>query len=96
MYWSKCCHECRAGLYKQLAELKNVVTEYRENPQQSAALRGPIIELLAAAGLEQDCPFRNPDGTPCPLSPAAAEKVADEAFAAYAGELNTYLQVHAF
>ena len=84
---------CRAGLYKQLAELKNVVSDYRENPEHNAALKGPIVELLAAAGLEQDCPFRGPDGSPSQLSPEAAEKVADEAFAAYAGELNTYLQV---
>ncbi|KAK9860393.1 hypothetical protein WJX84_011696 [Apatococcus fuscideae] len=83
----------RAGLYKQLAELKNVVSDYRENPKHNAALKGPIIELLAAAGLEQDCPFRNADGAPHQLSPEAAEGVADETFAAYASELNTYLQV---
>ena len=30
---------CRAGLYKQLAELKGLVAEYRENPEGNAALK---------------------------------------------------------
>ena len=30
---------CRAGLYKQLAELKGLVAEYRENPSGNAALK---------------------------------------------------------
>ncbi len=84
---------CRAGLYKQLAELKNVVSDYRESPAQNAALKGPIIELLAAAGLEQDCPFRNAVGEACQLSPETAAEVEDDAFAEYACQLNTYLQV---
>ena len=83
----------RTGLYKQLAELKNVVSEYRENPAQSAALKSTIIELLSAAGLEQDCPFHGADGQAQQLSPEAAAQVDDDTFAAYASELMTYLQV---
>ena len=30
---------CRAGLYKQLAELKALVAEYREDPDKNAALK---------------------------------------------------------
>ena len=30
---------CRAGLYKQMAELKALVSEYRENPSANAALK---------------------------------------------------------
>ncbi|KAL4859226.1 Acyl-coenzyme A oxidase [Chlorella vulgaris] len=47
----------RAGLYKQLSELKGLLSEYRENPEGSDALKGPILELLASAGLQEDCPF---------------------------------------
>ena len=32
-------HCCRAGLYKQMAELKALVSEYRENPVANAALK---------------------------------------------------------
>lgn len=49
---------CRAGLYKQLATLKGLVEEYREQPQANQTLRGPIVENLAQTGLDQDCPFR--------------------------------------
>jgi magnesium chelatase subunit H len=47
----------RAGLYKQLAELKALVTEYRESPERAFAYRVPIVEQLASAGLQKDCPF---------------------------------------
>lgn len=51
---------CRAGLYKQLATLKGLVEEYREQPQANHALRGPIVENLAQTGLDRDCPFKPP------------------------------------
>jgi hypothetical protein len=35
-----CCRR-RAGLYKQLAELKALVAEYREDPEKNAALKVP-------------------------------------------------------
>ncbi|KAK9800208.1 hypothetical protein WJX73_009512, partial [Symbiochloris irregularis] len=49
----------RAGLYKQLAEVKSLVAEFREDPEHNAALRGPIVENLRAAGLQKDCPLPN-------------------------------------
>jgi magnesium chelatase subunit H len=51
----------RAGLYKQMAELKALLSEYREQPEASEALKGPILELLASAGLQEDCPFADPE-----------------------------------
>ena len=41
---------CRAGLYKQLAELKNLLAEFREAPARNTALRMPIIQTLNASG----------------------------------------------
>ena len=38
------CH--RAGLYKQLAELKALVAEYREDPAKNAALKVCIFAVL--------------------------------------------------
>lgn len=40
----------RAGLYKQLAELKGLIMEYRESPQESASLKEPIVEALISTG----------------------------------------------
>lgn len=59
----------RAGLYKQMAELKALLAEYREQPEASEALKGPILELLASAGLQEDCPF---DGGPETAAAAAS------------------------
>ena len=43
-------HGCRAGLYKQLAELKSLLAEFREAPARNTALRKPIIQTLNASG----------------------------------------------
>ena len=44
---------CRAGLYKQLAELKGLVAEYRENPEGNAALKvSPAISSLITHTLD--------------------------------------------
>ena len=40
------------GLYKQLSTLKDLISEYRENPDANAALRGPILENLNLSGLQ--------------------------------------------
>jgi len=47
----------RAGLYKQLAALKELVNEYRESPDVSSSLRRPILDTLTTSGLTEDCPF---------------------------------------
>ena len=125
------CH--RAGLYKQLAELKALVAEYREDPAKNAALKVttvhvlsscywspslvphiggncmcdvghmdpdsqvPIVENLTASGLQEDCPFRAAStadsSSPAYLTAETVDAVDTEAFAEYAGRLNTYLQV---
>ena len=97
---------CRAGLYKQLAEVKNLVAEFREDPQRNTALRGPIVENLRAAGLQKDCPFRPASGAVASngharganktdqddLTAEAAMEVPVKEFAEYAGRLYAYLQ----
>jgi hypothetical protein len=56
----------RAGLYKQLAAVKDLVAEYREGgPEAGEALKGPIIEALNLAGLQQDCPYTENEGEGC-------------------------------
>ena len=82
----------RAGLYKQLAELKALVAETREAPETSAALREPIIELLSSSGLDSDCPFVDADGNAVTLDAAAAAALDDDTFQGYAFKLYGYLQ----
>jgi magnesium chelatase subunit H len=47
----------RAGLYKQLLELKSVLQEYKEDPEVNKPLQESIVQLLNAAGLQEDCPY---------------------------------------
>lgn len=97
----------RAGLYKQLAELKQLIAEYRENPKTSDVLKGPILELLASSGLQEDCPFdeaaaaaaedsksgSSGGGEKRVLGAEDAEGISTEAFSEYAARVYQYLQV---
>ena len=58
-------------------------------------VQGPIVESLLASGLQEDCPLELGEGggEKLELSAEAAEGIGTEAFAEYAGGLNTYLQV---
>ena len=48
----------RAGLYRQTAELRELLVEYREAPDANfLALAGPVFDLVASAGLDADVPF---------------------------------------
>ncbi|CAM9168634.1 unnamed protein product [Chrysoparadoxa australica] len=48
----------RAGLYKELANLKGVLSEYREDPETNASLRPIIVEQLENVGMYDDKPFK--------------------------------------
>ena len=50
--WYNCMGCCRrAGLYKQMAELKALVSEYRENPPANAALKVCFHASPSACGM---------------------------------------------
>ncbi|KAG1670953.1 hypothetical protein FOA52_011388 [Chlamydomonas sp. UWO 241] len=68
----------RAGLYKQLTLLKDLLSELRESPRTSDALRGPIIDALAQTGLQEDCPYEG-SLTPRAGGSAPAEATDDAA-----------------
>lgn len=86
----------RAGLYKQLVTLKDLLNEYKEDPVSNDSLRGPIVDTLNLAGLQEDCPYLpdplKPD-SPKFLRPDNVSEVDAEAFLVYAGKVYQYLQV---
>ena len=47
---------CRAGLYKQMAELKALVSEYREHPSANAALKVRLHAALASLDMHPAAP----------------------------------------
>lgn len=52
----------RAGLYKQLATLKEVLREFREDPVKNASLKPVIAAQLQQAGLYEDLPYSGEAG----------------------------------
>ncbi|MCC0176784.1 magnesium chelatase subunit H [Waterburya agarophytonicola K14] len=47
----------RAGLYKELIALRELIGEYREDTAKNSALREIICQKIVDAGLEKDCKF---------------------------------------
>ncbi len=46
----------RAGLYRELVALRDLIGEYREDPQRNEALREAILKKVSDTGLDADCP----------------------------------------
>jgi len=82
----------RAGLYKQLATLKELLAEYRDAPEANAALKPTIVDTVRSAGLEKDLPF-GPEGTSEAWTAETVDSVDDEVFTGYIERLYQYLQV---
>lgn len=78
----------RAGLYKDLAQLKELISEYREQPTANKGLRPVIAGILERTGMYEDCPFEGGK-----LTAEQAEAIEEERFNTYVAELNTYLGV---
>lgn len=47
----------RAGLYKELMALRELINEYREDTDKNQLLRQDIIQKIVDSGLYKDCPF---------------------------------------
>ncbi len=71
----------RAGLYRELIALRDLIAEYREDPERNAALREGILKQVTDSGLDADCP-----------APETAD-VNPEVFGAWLERLGTYLQL---
>lgn len=69
----------RAGLYKQLATLKDLLREFREDPVKNASLRPVIAATMQQAGLYEDLPFPSSgEGEGGVLTAEAAEELPAE------------------
>ena len=83
----------RADLYKELATLKDLITEYREDPQKNDVLRASICKKIIDAGIEKDCPFQEAKHLGIEFSLENARLFSKDAFVSYLVELYDYLQV---
>jgi len=83
----------RAGLYKELVTLRDLIAEYRDDPQANALLKEAILAKIADTGLDADCPFPEAKQMGIEFTPENARLFSNEAFHRYLITLYDYLQV---
>jgi magnesium chelatase subunit H len=83
----------RAGLYKELVALRDLISEYREDPQKNYVLKEGICKKILDTGLEADCPFLEARKLGIAFSPENIRMFSAHAFDDYLVRLYEYLQV---
>ncbi|MDZ8185613.1 MAG: magnesium chelatase subunit H [Nostoc sp. ChiSLP02] len=83
----------RAGLYKELMALRDLISEYREDPQKNYALKEIICKKIVDTGLDADCPFEDAKKLGISFTPENIRMFSSHAFEHYLVELYEYLQV---
>ncbi|MGB5900136.1 MAG: magnesium chelatase subunit H [Geitlerinemataceae cyanobacterium] len=83
----------RAGLYKELVNLRDLISEYREDPQKNALLKEAIFQKIVDAGLEADCPFAEGKKSGIAFTTENARLFSDEVLNPYFFKMYEYLQV---
>ena len=83
----------RAGLYKELMALRDLIAEYREDPQKNYALKEGICKKIIDSGLDADCPFSEAKKLGIEFTPENVRMFSDRAFNDYLVILYEYLQV---
>ncbi|MEH2455118.1 magnesium chelatase subunit H [Nostoc sp.] len=83
----------RAGLYKELVALRDLISEYREDPQKNYVLKEGICKKIVDSGLDADCPFEDAKSLGIAFTPENVRMFSGHAFDDYLVELYEYLQV---
>ncbi|NET85096.1 MAG: DUF3479 domain-containing protein [Moorea sp. SIO1F2] len=83
----------RAGLYKELVVLRDLISEYREDPEKNYALKEAICKKIIDSGLDTDCPFEDAKGLGIAFSPENAQMFSADSFNRYLVKLYNYLLV---
>ncbi len=83
----------RAGLYKELVALRDLIAEYREDPQKNYLLKEGICKKIVDTGLDADCPFEEARKLGIGFSPENVRMFSNHAFDDYLVGLYEYLQV---
>ncbi|MCT7958608.1 magnesium chelatase subunit H [Laspinema palackyanum] len=83
----------RAGLYKEMVLLRELIGEYREDTGKNSALREAIAKKIVDIGLEMDCPFAEAKKLGIDFTPETARMFSAEVLNAYFITIYDYLQV---
>lgn len=83
----------RAGLYKELISLRDLIAEYREDSDTNYLLKEAICQKIVDTGLDADCPFEDAKKLGIAFTPDHAKMFSADAFNRYLLKLYEYLQV---
>ncbi|MGC9505780.1 magnesium chelatase subunit H [Baaleninema sp.] len=83
----------RAGLYKELASLRELIGEYREDPQKNAALKEVICQKIVDSGLSADCPLEEAQKLGISFNLENSRLFSNEVLNPYFSKIYEYLQV---
>ncbi|MBD2166232.1 magnesium chelatase subunit H [Calothrix membranacea FACHB-236] len=83
----------RAGLYKELLALRDLISEYREDPQKNYALKEAICTKIVDTGLDADCPLEDAKKLGIAFSYENMRMFSAHVFDDYLVKLYEYLQV---
>ncbi|MEG3894407.1 MULTISPECIES: magnesium chelatase subunit H [unclassified Microcoleus] len=83
----------RAGLYKELMALRDLIAEYREDTAKNYVLKEAICKKVLDSGLEADCPFDEARKLGMAFSFETVGMFSPDAFNRYLVKLYEYLQV---
>jgi len=83
----------RAGLYKELITLRDLISEYREDPEKNYALKEVICKKIVDTGIDADCPFEDAKRLGIAFTPENARMFSAAVFNRYLVQLYEYLQV---
>jgi magnesium chelatase subunit H len=83
----------RAGLYKELVTLRDLIAEYRDDPEKNHPLKQAICKKIVDTGLDADCPFVEAKRLGIEFTPENARLFSADVFNRYLVHLYDYLQV---
>ncbi|EGK90543.1 DUF3479 domain-containing protein [Microcoleus vaginatus PCC 9802] len=83
----------RAGLYKELMALRDLIAEYREDTAKNYVLKEAICKTILDSGLEADCPFDEARKLGIAFSFENVGMFSPDVFHRYLVKLYEYLQV---
>ncbi len=83
----------RAGLYKELVALRDLISEYREDPDKNYVLKEAICTKVIDTGLYADCPFEEARQLGIEFTVENINLFTQQSFNRYLVKLYDYLQV---
>jgi magnesium chelatase subunit H len=83
----------RAGLYKELMALRDLIAEYREDPDKNYALKDIICQKIVDSGLEADCKFTEGEKLGIAFNVENSRLFSKKAVNEYFVKVYEYLQV---